>query len=87
MTDDRKLPGKFVKEWNLAETKGKNRVYLTTTILKEKANLLEYWSPMLLSDKKIPNNSAFAAGRYILENGIDAVDTMMRAKFGARQVA
>lgn len=82
MPGDKKKPGKLIKDWKLAETTGKDRVYVTVTIEKKFADLLEYWAPVMVAQKLINNNSAFAAGRYIMEKGIESLDIAMRAKFG-----
>lgn len=71
-------------EWNLTKSKREDKVYITTNIDVELARILEYWATFLVSERKITNNSAYAASRYALENGIRGLDIVMQNKYGKR---
>lgn len=85
-----KLGGKnanqIQSEWNLVKSKRGDKSYVTTNIDNELAEVLEFWAPILVSEKKIKNNSSYAAARYILENGIKGLDTVMRSKYNTGPV-
>jgi len=85
-----KLGGKTANqiqaEWNLVKSRTQKQCYVTTNIDTGLAKILEFWAPILVSEKKIKNNSAYAASRYILENGIKGLDSVMRAKYNTGPV-
>lgn len=82
-----KPAGKIQDKWNLATNGKGDMTYVTTSIKTAYANNMEEWSRFLLAEKKIDANSSYATTRYVLTQGIIANDAVMRAKYGARQVA
>jgi hypothetical protein len=54
---------------------------ITVRIRRELSDALEFWAPVLVSEGKIKNNSAYASCRYVLESGILALNEAMSAKY------
>lgn len=76
-----KTAHRIQSEWNLVQNKTEKKSYITTNIDSDLARVLEFWAPILVSEKKIKNNSAYAASRYILENGIQGLNAVMKQKY------
>ena len=77
-----KKKNKMQTEWTLVTNHQGTRSYISTNIDSKLARKLEFWAPILVSEKKIKNNSSYAAARYILEMGIQGLDQIMREKYG-----
>jgi hypothetical protein len=76
-----KTANRIQSEWNLVQNKTEKKSYVTTNIDSDLARVLEFWAPILVSEKKIKNNSAYAATRYVLENGIQGLNAVMKQKY------
>lgn len=77
-----KEKGRIQTEWKLSTNGDGSKSYMTTNINTELAKILEFWAPVLVSERKITNNSPYQAARYILENGIMGLNSVMRQKYG-----
>jgi hypothetical protein len=76
-----KQKGKMQTHWSLTTNNQGTRSYVTTNVDVNLMRILEFWAPILVSEKKITNNSSYAASRYVLEMGIKGLDAVMREKY------
>jgi len=73
---------KFVSKWTHTRTENGRLEFFTTNIPTQYAETLEFWSQLLVTEKKIPTNSKFEAARYAMKIGITYIDMLMKEKYG-----
>lgn len=80
-----KIMGRVQEKWNLATNEKGTMAYMTITIPVQYAANLEFWARKLLEEKEIITNSPYAAGRFVMMAGIEALDAEYQKKYGGNE--